>query len=87
MPGSKGFTVALTTIQLIWVTLIWILFSKRKKRQPMHYHLLLRWYSELEVGNPLREPTVFIENRDRLQTIEMLRNCFRTITSRSTAPL
>ena len=62
--------------RLIRASLIQILFSIRSERQlmeQMHYNLLFRRFVGLGIDDPVRVPTVFTKNRDRLLTAEMSR--------------
>ncbi|MDR7127641.1 hypothetical protein J2X53_004497 [Pseudorhodobacter sp. 4114] len=60
--------------RLIRASQIQILFSVRSERQlmeQMQYSLLFRWFVGLGIDDPVRVPTVFTKNRDRLISTEM----------------
>jgi transposase len=40
--------------------------SERLLMEQLHYNLVLRWFIGLSMDDPVREPTVFSKNRDRL---------------------
>lgn len=77
--------------RLIRASLIQILFPVRSERhlmEQMHDNLLLRWFVGLGIDDPVRVPTVFTQNRDRLLTTEMSRKVMAAIlTRRDVAPL
>jgi transposase len=77
--------------RLVRASLIRILFSVRSERQlmeQMQYNLLFRWFVGLGVDDPVRVPTVFTKNRDRLLTTEMSRKVMAAILAhREVAPL
>ena len=77
--------------RLIRASLIQILFSVRSERQlmeQMECNLLFRWFVGLGVDDPVRVPTVFSKNRDRLLTTEMSRKVMAAILAhREVAPL
>jgi len=55
--------------QLLRALLLQAFYSIRSERQLMeqlNYNLLFRWFVGLSVDDPVRVPTVFSKNRDRL---------------------
>lgn len=77
--------------RLIRASLIQILFSVRSERQlmeQMQSNLLFRWFGGLGINGPVRVPTVFTKNRDRLLTTDMSRKVMAAILAhREVAPL
>lgn len=62
--------------------LLQILFSIRSERQlmeQMNHNLLFRWFVGLGMDDPVRVPTVFTRNRDRLLTTDMSRKVMAAI--------
>jgi len=72
--------------------------SERQLMEPLDCSLLFRWFVGLGIDDPVRDVTVFTENRDRLLKGEIAarflravpeqpkaRGCCRTSMSRSTA--
>ena len=60
--------------RLIRARLILVLFSVRSERQLMQqvqYDHLFRWFIGLGIDDPVRAPTVFTKNRDRLLATDM----------------
>lgn len=68
--------------RLIRARLIQIFFLVRSERQlmeQMQYSLLFRWFVGLGIDAPVRVPTVFTKNRNRLLTTEMSRKMMAAI--------
>lgn len=56
--------------------------------EQMEYNLLFRWFGGLGVDDPVRVPTVFSKNRDRLLSTEMSREVMAAILAHNeVAPL
>ena len=61
---------------LLWATLLQAFFSVRSERMPMEQiddNLLFRWFAGREIEAPVRHPTGFTHNRDRLPETEVAR--------------
>ena len=57
--------------QLLGALLLQVFYGIRSERQLMEqldYNLLYRWFVGLSPDDPIRDPTTFTKNRDRLQT-------------------
>jgi transposase len=77
--------------RLLRAALIQVLFSIRSERQlmeQMQYNLLFRWFVGLGIGDPVRVPTVFTKNRDRLLNTDIARKVLAAILAhKDVAPL
>jgi transposase len=72
--------------RLLRAQLLQIFYSIRSERllmEQLDYNLLFRWFVGMEMDEPIWNPTVFTENRDRLLNQEIARSFFRRVVNQA----
>lgn len=59
--------------------------SERVFREELEYHLLVRWFLDMDRTEPGFDPTVFTKNRERLLKHEVVQQLFGEVIGRAHA--
>jgi transposase len=57
--------------------------SERLLMEQLDYNLLFRWFVDMDMDEPIWDPTVFTKNRDRLLNQDIARSFFRRVVERA----
>lgn len=85
---AKGGRPSIPPERLLKASLLMALYSVRSERafcEELDYHLLFRWFLDMELADPSFDPSAFSKNRERLLRHEVARRFFDAVLAQPEA--